>query len=83
MGNATVLRLKGVEPGLVFVPQAGVERGSSLLDAKHIIIRKHKQTKTKTNTNTNTNRQRQTQTDKDKDRQTGKLINAHNDANPI
>ena len=54
MGNATVLRLKGVEPGLVFVPQAGVERGSSLLDAKHIIIRKHKQTKTKTKTETKT-----------------------------
>ena len=61
MGNATVLRLKGVEPGLVFVPQAGVEQGSSLLDAKHIIIRKHKQTKTKTNTN----RQRQTNRETD------------------
>ena len=60
MGNATVLRLKGVEPGLVFVPQAGVERGSSLLDAKHIIIRKHKQTKTKTETKTKT----KTKTDK-------------------
>ena len=74
MGNATVLRLKGVEPGLVFVPQAGVERGSSLLDAKHIIIRKHKKTKTKTNTKTktktNTNRLRQRQTNRETDQRT-------------